>query len=268
MPLIPVRDITVYYEVQGSGPRLLFIGSSGSELLHGSMAFNSSLVSSFEVLAYDQRGQGRTDAPDTPYTMADYAADAAGLLAAVGWDRCLVTGFSFGGMVAQELAIRYPERVERMVLISTSSGGAGGSSYPLHEFDELAPEERAQRMMEIIDSRHDAAWRAANPERVQASVVQVTGRDDVDPAEAKRQAVGRRRLMDARKTHDTYDRLPALQMPVLVTGGRYDGNTPPATVEGLARPIPGVELEIFEGGHLFFLADPRAWERISAFLLG
>ena len=66
------------------------------------------LAESFEVLAYDQRGLGQSSVPPWPYAMADFANDAAALLDAVGWDDCVVMGISFGGMVAQELAIRHP----------------------------------------------------------------------------------------------------------------------------------------------------------------
>ena len=83
-----------------------------------------------EVVAHDQRGLGRSSIPAGPYTMAQYAADALGLLDAVGWSTCRVVGVSFGGMVAQELAVTAPERVERLALMCTSPGGAGGSSYP------------------------------------------------------------------------------------------------------------------------------------------
>src|SRR5258706_4604874 len=139
MPLIPVRDIRMYYEVHGSGPRLLYISGTGGDLRRRPRIFDSALAPQFEILAYDQRGMGQTDRPDIPYTMADYATDASALLDALGWQQCLVLGISFGGMVAQEFALRYPHRVERLVLGCTSSGGAGGYSYPPPPINPPAP---------------------------------------------------------------------------------------------------------------------------------
>jgi len=143
MPFVSVRDIRMYHEIRGTGRRLLYIGGTGGDLRHRPGIFDFPLADHFEILAYDQRGFGQTGRPDIPYSMADYAMDADGLLAAVGWDCCSVMGVSFGGMVAQEFAIRYPGRVERLVLSCTSSGGAGGDSYPLHKLDGLTPRERA-----------------------------------------------------------------------------------------------------------------------------
>lgn len=105
MPFVAVCDIQMCYDIRGSGPRLLFISGTGGDLRCKPSIFDSPLAALFEILAYDQRGLGQTDRPDIPYTMADYAMDANGLLDAVGWDCCFVMGISFGGMVAQEFAL-------------------------------------------------------------------------------------------------------------------------------------------------------------------
>jgi 3-oxoadipate enol-lactonase len=197
--------------------------------------------------------------------MADYADDAAALLSALGWDGAIVVGVSFGGMVAQEIALRHPELVQRLVLCCTSSGGGGGSSYPLHDLPDLAPEALARFRMSIMDKRRDEVWHAARPDEAAAvlkPMVAAMLARQADPVAG----AGFRRQIEARAGHDTYDRLPELNVPTLVCGGRYDGQAEPAVVTALAKRIPDAELEFFEGGHAFLAQDPAAWERIGAFL--
>jgi 3-oxoadipate enol-lactonase len=267
MPFVTVRDIRIYYEVRGTGRRLLYIGGTGGDLRQRPSIFDSPLADQFEILAYDQRGLGRTDRPDIPYTMADYAMDADGLLEGAGWDRCSVMGVSFGGMVAQEFAIRSPGRVERLVLACTSSGGAGGTSFPLHKLGELTPREKALGTVLLSDTRRDAAWQAAHPKQLQALVAQAEAAFMVGAGEPGREA-GARRQIEARMGHDTHDRLCDLRMPVFICGGRYDGIAPVSNLEAIHRQIPQARLELFEGGHLFLLQDPDAFKRVIAFLYG
>jgi len=267
MPFITVRDLRMYYEVRGKGPRLLLISGTGGDLRRSPSIFEMPIARHFEILAYDQRGLGQTSRPDIPYTMVDYADDANALLDSVGWDRCLVMGISFGGMVAQEFALRYPHRVERLVLACTSSGGAGGASYALHELSHLTVEEYVRKILYLSDTRRDAAWQVANPAQFQLLLDQTLAGLQVGADEPGRQT-GARRQLEARALHDTYERLPTLKMPVCICGGRYDGIATPANLEAMQRQIPGSRLELFEGGHLFFIQDPRAFEGIVAFLLG
>jgi 3-oxoadipate enol-lactonase len=267
VPFVAVRNIEIYYEMKGAGLRLLSISGTGGDLRRPPGIFDMPIAEHFQLLAYDQRGLGQTSRPDLPYSMADYAEDASGLLDAVGWDRAPVMGVSFGGMVAQELALRHPQRVERLVLACTSSGGAGGASYPLHAIADLPLEERARRLLLLSDTRLDAAWQTAHPEEFHDMVNQMVARLRVGADEPGHRE-GARRQLEARAFHDTYERLRALRMPVFICGGRYDGIAPPANLEAMNTKIPGARLELFEGGHHFLLQDPRAFERIIAFLLG
>ena len=267
MPFIAVRDIRIYYEIHGLGPRLFFFNGTGGDLRRKPSIFDSPLVANFEILAHDQRGLGQTDRPDIPYTMADYAMDANVLLEAVGWNSCCVMGISFGGMVAQEFALRYPHRVKRLVLACTSSGGVGGDSYPLHELGNLSPQDRALRIIPLSDTRRDEAWQAANPQQLKEMVDQIVAGLMVGADEPGRK-VGARRQLDARIGHNTYDRLPTLQMPVFICGGLYDGIAPVANLEAIHKQVPHSRLELFDGGHLFYLQDSRAFERTAAFLRG
>lgn len=266
MPTATLGDIDLYYERAGEGPPLLFIGGSGGDLRQKPNVFAGPMARSFDLLAYDQRGLGRSSKPDRPYTMADYADDAAGLLDHVGWARCAVVGVSFGGMVAQELVLRHPARVGRLVLACTSSGGAGGASYPLHELETLPPRERAVRAIELGDTRCDATWRKAEPDALERMIGYYTGRS-IAAAEDPAAARGAWRQLEARRGHDTWARLGQIACPTLVCGGRFDGIAPPANQEALARAIPDARLEMFDGGHLFMVQDRSATPRMIAFLL-
>lgn len=265
-----IRGIDVYYEIHGEGPRLLFIGGSGGDLRQKPGVFDGPLVREFEVLSYDQRGLGRSDRPEGPYSMTDYGEDAAALLEAVGWDRCLVMGVSFGGMVAQELAARYPERVERLVLACTSSGGAGKPSYPLHELQELPEEQRLLRSIELSDTRCDAAWRGANSTAAEGMIAFARARAEASAEDGDQPGrdEGSRLQLEARAGHDTWDRLPGLAMPVYICGGHHDGIAPPENQHAMAGRIPNAKLELFEGGHMFLIQDRTAFAKIAEFLRG
>ena len=253
-----VGDLSIWYERRGDGPLALFISGSGADLRNKPSVFDGPLGAGFDLLAYDQRGLGQTSVPDGPYTMADYGDDAAGLLDHVGWESCAVVGVSFGGMVAQELAIRHPERVERLVLCCTSSGGAGAPSYPLHTLVDLPQEERLSIQLGISDTRYGREWQDANPDAAEKIFATMRGRDGA--------ADGERRQLEARSHHDTYDRLDQITAPTLVCAGRFDGIAPVANSEAIAARIPQAELRVYEGGHLFLLQDRRAWSEIVEFL--
>jgi 3-oxoadipate enol-lactonase len=111
MPAGHVHGVELYWEQRGSGPRLLFCNGSGTTLQTVRPLLDV-VAATFDLLAWDYRGLGRSVPLTGPYTMADLAADAAGLLEIAGWDTCRVLGVSFGGMVAQEFAVTHPERVE------------------------------------------------------------------------------------------------------------------------------------------------------------
>src|SRR5690242_13046366 len=144
--------------------------------------------------------------------MADYAADAAALLDEIGWERARVIGVSFGGMVAQELAVTWPERVERLALLCTSPGGVGGASYPLHELAELPPRERAALGTTLLDSRFTREWLASHDGDRALAERMADRRTEEKTAEQLR---GEALQLDARRRHDVCDRLSAITCPTL-----------------------------------------------------
>ncbi len=263
MPLVQTATLKIYYERTGSGDPLLVISGTGSDLRNKPNFMDGPAPKHFDTLAYDQRGLGQTEKPEMPYSMADYADDAAALLDTIEWSRAHVIGVSFGGMVAQELALRHPARINRLVLACTSPGGDGGASYPLHELQGMKPEARARHMIPIADTRQDTGWAAANTDTYEAMVAFAA--NDPFSGEAGR-AKGAARQLEARRHHDTWDRLPNILHPTLICGGKYDGIALPETQSKMTTRIPNATLTLFEGGHLFMLQDRTAIPAMIAFL--
>ena len=263
MPYLRVRDIDIYFDRAGTGAPLLAISSSRGDLRRKPNLLESPLPKAFDVLAYDQRGLGRTSKPDKAYSMIDYADDAAAVMDAAAWERANVIGVSFGGMVALESVLRHPDRVAKLAICCTSAGGAGGASYPHHTLQELPADERARLMVSISDTRCDAAWAAENPGRMGELL---SGWKDDPFADEPGHQTGITRMLQARREHDTWERLERIRCPVLICGGRYDGIALPASQERMASRIRGASLRMFEGGHLFLWQDSAAFSEIVRFL--
>ena len=265
MPFVRVRDLDMYYEIHGSGPRVLLISGTGADLRVNPRRASHPLTKRFEVLMYDQRGLGRTSKPDRPYTMADYADDASALMDAVGWSAAHVVGISFGGMVAQHLVLRHRDRIDRLVLACTSSGGDGGASFDLLSVAGLTRDDRALTMLPIIDTRNDPSTEPPTYAPLFDAIApnMAAGPINADDPDA---AMGARRQLEARAEHDTWDELASLDCPTFVVGGEFDGQAPPDNLRRLAGRIPGAQLQLFDGGHLFLLQDRAAWSAIVEFL--
>jgi 3-oxoadipate enol-lactonase len=258
MPVSEVNGVGLYWERAGSGAQLLFCNGSGSTLADAQPLLDA-LAGRFDVLAFDYRGLGRSAPVEGSYRMADLAADAAGLLDLVGWSTCRVAGLSFGGMVAQELAVTHPERVERLALLCTSAGGQGGSSYPLHRLLERSPQDCSTIGLKITDSRWNEHWLAGHPGDRALSQRLATRQPPASAAGVQAQLL-------ARADHDVWERLDTVTCPTLVAYGRYDEVAPAQNSTAIASRIAGAELRGYEGGHLFLAQDPTAMPELIMFL--
>ena len=262
VPKFERSEISINYEVSGSGPRVLFFNGSGATLKSTALLIGA-LAKTCTVLAHDQRGLGETSIPEGPYTMAQYAQDGAALLDHVGWETCAVVGISFGGMVAQEFAVSYPQRVEKLVLLCTSAGGDAGASYPLHELGALPAEERAARITTLTDTRFTPEWLATHPD--DAAMVAMRNEQAAVP-KSKDTIKGEMLQLGARIGHDVSDRLHQVTAPVFVTAGRFDGIAPVSNSEEIVKRLPDATLSIYEGGHIFTAQDRQAIVDIRTFL--
>lgn len=262
MPKFERSEISINYEMSGSGPRVLFFNGSGATLKSTALLI-SALAKTCTVLAHDQRGLGETSIPDGPYTMAQYAQDGAALLDHVGWDTCAIVGISFGGMVAQEFAVSYPQRVEKLVLLCTSAGGDAGSSYPLHELGALPADERAARITTLTDTRFTPEWLATHLD--DAAMVTMRNEQAAVP-KSKETMKGEMLQLGARIGHDVSDRLHRVTAPTFVAAGEFDGIAPKSNSEEIVKRLPHASLSVYQGGHIFTAQDRRAIVDIRSFL--
>lgn len=268
MPIADTGDLQIHYEVStpdnADAPRLLFIGGTGGDLRVKPSVMDGPLTKAFNLLAYDQRGLGQTVSPDGPYTMEQYADDAAAVMRHIGWDSAHVYGVSFGGMVAQNFVLRHPGMVDKLALACTSAGGES-ASFAFHDIHHLEGRERFDFMLGISDTRNDAAWQKDNAERVdQMWEFTAAQREGIPVTETS--AHGAWLQIEARKLHDTASRLSEITVQTFICGGKFDGIAPPSNLEFLKGQIAGSTLSFYEGGHLFMIQDPLAIKDVMAFL--
>ena len=246
----------------GAGRPLLFLNGTNSAIIT-SEPLLARLRRCSRLIALDHRGMGESSSPEGDWTMADYANDALAVMDTLGLTTFDVLGVSFGGMVAQELAVRSPERVQRLVLWSTSAGGSSGSSFALESLGAMDESERDATLLKLLDSRFNEEWLSVHPR--DRMLVGSRTSPATNPSSAASAAMMKQ--LRARASHDVSDRLGVLgSTPVFVGAGRYDIMAPPVNGEAIARLTGASRFELYEGGHLFFFQDPRAFTDLEEFL--
>ncbi len=261
MGFAKVNDINIHYQVQGTGPNVLFIHGIRADLTNPISAFKTALPKHFTVLAFDPRGLGESDSPLQSCSIADMADDAAGLAVALGWDKYHVLGFSMGGMVAQELALRHAAAVDKLVLGVSNAGVKNGAPVLVDKLDQMS----AALGLQTSDIRQDAAWVDTHPEIVERFDQQALAFKEELQANPALQR-GYANQVNAVLKHDTFERLGEIKVPTLVFGGIYDGSNPPEVISKMAGRIPNARLEMVEHGHGSWYFDPTVWQMIIDFL--
>jgi pimeloyl-ACP methyl ester carboxylesterase len=235
---------------RGAGAPLLLVHGLGYAGSWGWGPVLEPLGGRFRVLAFDNRGIGGSDRPAGPYSTRLMAEDAVAVLDAAGVDKAHVVGTSLGGMIAQELALAHPERVDRLVLACTTPGGPAG--YPM-------PEHTVRLITQPLDLPRDERFRvfvrnAFSEPYDEATVEEITQlrMEEAQPLEAWQAQAA------AGVGHDALERVSEIGAPTLVVTGTADEVVDPRNSELLAVRIPGARLERFEGaGHLFFWQEPE-----------
>lgn len=253
MPHAKVRGLDIYYEVKGEGRPLVMIMGLGANADWWETDTVAALARDFRLLLFDNRDAGRTSASAGPYTIKDMADDTVALMDHVGMSRAHVLGVSMGGMIAQELVLNYPRRVDRLILGCTSPGQSLGippgpevMADLLTSRESLPPAEMAQRLLRILFSPE---WVAANQQRLPEALM-LLGAHPITQE-------GYLRQLMAIAGFDTGPRLGQIKAPTLVLHGTRDVLVPPENGRILNERIAGSRLELFEGaGHAFMSEQP------------
>ncbi len=235
MAFVRLPDGTrLYYEAHGDPrrePLILLEGLGGD--IPGWRRNIPHLATELFVVAYDHRGNGRSEAPDAPATMTTFVEDCLSVMDELRIQRAHVYGQSFGGMVAQELGLTHPGRVRSLVLACTHAG-------PRHVVPSRARVPKDRPWLQL----YSPSFAEAHPEHVE---------EDLRIGRAQPQHPdGQRRQWEAIQGWDAYGRLPELHVPVLVLHGADDRMIDPENGRALAARIPDAELAILEGaGHVY-----------------
>lgn len=262
MPTVKVSDINIYYEIHGDGDPLLMIQGYGQYSAHWTTLIPP-FAREYRVIIFDNRGTGRSDKPEIPYTMKMMAADARGLMDAIGIDRANIFGVSMGGMIAQEFTLNYPDKVINLVLGCTQCGGKQ-SALPTQEALEFLFSPEIAKLPVEQKARQTTPWLWTkefidkHPEAVDI-YVDITMKYPTPPNGWASQA-------QAIAGHDTYERLPQIKVPTLAIAGDADRIIPPENSKIIASRIPGAELVIVKNAGHGFTEAPEATRAILDFL--
>ncbi|HVE68205.1 MAG TPA: alpha/beta fold hydrolase [Solirubrobacteraceae bacterium] len=252
MPHAEIDGRRLHYVRQGAGEPLLLIQGMSANHLHWGDDFLG-LLTDFDVVAYDHRGIGHSDGTAEPFTIAELAGDAAELMDALGWESAHIMGISMGGMVAQELALRHPERVRTLTLGCTYCGGEGSrltDAAIVQRLGELLLGGRTEEALRYgfeVNVSPRFAQDPAGYEMVRGIVSQLPASLDVLMLQ-----------LQAIAGHDTSVRLRDLSVPTLVVHGTEDQIIPADNGRLIAALVPGSRLEVFEDvGHAFWWERPQ-----------
>ena len=264
MPELDVNGIKMYYEIHGKGdPLILIMGLRRN--LEWWYCQIPSLSKHFKVIAFDNRGAGRSDKPEMDYSIRLFADDTAGLMEELSVENAHVLGISMGGYIAQELAINYPDKVRNLILGCTSCGGERAvlmSQERMEKFTAnqgLSPEDILQKDMDIYFSDR---FIQENPQKIR-EFIEISLRY-YQPAHAFE------RQFAACLKHDTVDRLKNISVPTLIVAGDDDPLVPSENSQILKELMPWAKLQFLPAcRHVFFIEDAERFNReVIAFLSG
>lgn len=261
MPFTFHHHARIYWEEGGQGEPLLLIMGLGFSLAMW-RDLRPFLARNFRTIVFDNRGVGKSSVPLLPFSIAAMACDAISVLDAAGVSSAHVLGMSMGGMIAQEAAISFPQRIKKLILGCTNCGGRHAIQAAPEVRQALVPrpfQSRARRIQALLPYLYD-------PHTPREAIEQDLAVLRLNPPSAR---AFLQQLL-AILAWDSYDRLPQIAAPALVIHGESDGLIPAANARILAQRIPGARLVLLpQASHIFPTDQPELCRRaLLDFLLG
>jgi len=258
---IRVGDIEIGYRVFGSGYPLIMIMGYGSTMNLWEPRLIDKLATRFKVIIFDNRGMGKTSAGTGAFSIEQLADDAAGLMDALNIRQAHVLGWSMGSLIAQELILRHPAKVGKLVLHAAHCDP--GMFPPAPEVIQRmtdtsgTPLERGMRLIGVLFPEN---WLRSNGTRVKEIFYRPMGKTPEDIVARQAMAIG--------AWKGTSDRLGVIRNSVLLITGAEDILVPPENARYLAEKIPDAQLVLVEkSGHGLMFQEPDLFcEKIFAFL--
>ena len=259
MPLAKVNSINISYQVEGEGdPLVMIMGFAGGR--SGWMRQIRFFRKYYRVITFDNRGAGKSDRPPGPYSTRIMADDTVKLMDLLGIGQAHIMGLSMGGMIAQELAINYPNRVMKLVLASTYAcqDETSGDTAQQARFLQLTPEKRVGAMVSLAFNRPFYRF-------VIGLLAGIATRFTKAPVDA-----GTEGQSEACRKHNTLERLSSITAPTLVIVGTRDRLIKPVSSRVIADRIPNAKLVEVEGGshYLSFEMNNVFNREVLSFLRG
>jgi 3-oxoadipate enol-lactonase len=244
MPTAPIRDIVTYYEEAGSGdPLIMIMGITGD--LQGWAFQVPALAKHFRVITFDNRGAGRTSAPDRPYSIAGMAEDVAGLMDRLGIAKAHILGYSMGGYIAQSLALAHPDKVDKLILLSTAPNVDGyGRAVVRSLIDVRRSNLSREQFLRVMAPWLYSADLLDDADRLERSILNGVNNPYAQQDHAfLRQAAA---ILD----WDIDGRHGDITQQALVACGTEDILVPARNSEKLAQALPNATLKLLSGAHV------------------
>jgi proline-specific peptidase len=271
MAFAEINGIKLYYEIHGDGYPLFMLHGYGatSKVWIGQIG---ALSDHFKVIVYDQRSSGKSDHPDEDYTLDTLVEDLKGLMDFLKVDKAHLMGQSMGGWVSQNFTLKYPDKVNKLVLIGTNHKGAGlnilkNTLIDLYELAKTDKEEAFWKYAKLMHHRKFLKEMKANPKKKfydlwsAVDLIEEFTDNEMTPEDYERFA-------KAGSMHDLLDRLSEINQPSIIIGGDKDKMSPKLVLDEMHEALPNSRLELIDNAahHVFIEQAPKVNQLFIDFL--